>query len=157
MYFRIPTWVMGWSTHLFQKLCVAYTQKPFGLFEGVANFQLMAFSATPSGWLGAGYTLSGSGTTAAINFGISGNTNETLPEITTAEANATTGDIRKIYYGIVEKLYQAYLAKPTADRPNRLSLSKSSNVDSTTGLITTSYTIQFVLAATGLDVTNESA
>jgi hypothetical protein len=117
----------------------------------------MAFSATPSGWLGAGYTLSGSGTTAAINFGISGNTNETLPEITTAEANATTGDIRKIYYGIVEKLYQAYLAKAIADRPNRLSLSKTSNVDSTTGLITTSYTIQFVLAATGLEVTAESA
>jgi len=116
----------------------------------------MAFSATPSGWLGAGYTLSGSGTTAAINFGISGNTNATLPEITTAEANATTGDIRKIYYGIVEQLYQSYLAKATADRPNRLAFSKSSNVDSTTGLITTSYTIQFVLAASGLDVTTEA-
>ena len=117
----------------------------------------MAFSATPSGWLGEGYTLSGSGTTAAVNFGISGNTNETLPEITTAEANATTGDIRKIYYGIVEQLYQSYLSKATADRPNRMSLSKSSNVDATTGLITTNYTIQFVLAATGLDVTTESA
>ena len=117
----------------------------------------MAFTKAPSGWLGAGYSVSGSGTTAAINFGISGNTNETLPEITTAEANASTGDIRMIYYGIVEKLFQAYLAKATADRPNRLSLSKSSNVDSTTGLITTNYTIQFVLAATGLDVANESA
>ena len=117
----------------------------------------MAFSATPSGWLGAGYTLSGSGTTAAVNFGISGNTNEALPEITSTEANATTGDIRKIYYGIVEKLYQSYLAKATADRPNRMAISKSSNVDATTGLITTNYTIQFVLAATGLDVTTESA
>jgi hypothetical protein len=117
----------------------------------------MAFNATPSGWLGSGYTVSGSGTTAAINFGISGNTNETLSEITTAEANATTGDIRKIYYGIVEKLYQAYLAKATADRPNRMVLTRSSSVDSTTGLITSTYSIQFVLAATGLDVTNESA
>ena len=132
-------------------------KNPFGLLMGIANFQLMAFSATPSGWLGAGYTLSGSGTTAAVNFGISGNTNATLPEITTAEANATTGDIRKIYYGIVEQLYQAYLAKATADRPNRMAVSKSSNVDATTGLITTNYTIQFVLAATGLDVTTESA
>ena len=132
-------------------------KNPFGLFKGVANFQLMAFNATPSGWLGAGYTLSGSGTTAAVNFGISGNTNATLPEITTAEANATTGDIRKIYYGIVEQLYQSYLAKATADRPNRMAISKSSNVDATTGFITTNYTIQFVLAATGLDVTTESA
>ena len=132
-------------------------KNPFGLLKGIANFQLMAFSATPSGWLGEGYTLSGSGTTAAVNFGISGNTNETLPEITTAEANATTGDIRKIYYGIVEQLYQSYLSKATAYRPNRMSLSKSSNVDATTGLITTNYTIQFVLAATGLDVTTESA
>jgi hypothetical protein len=117
----------------------------------------MAFNATPSGWLGAGYTLSGSGTTAAINFGISGNTNETLPEITSIEAHATNGDIRKIYYGIVEKLYQSYLAKADADKPNRMSLSKSSSVNSTTGLITTTYSIQFVLAATGVDVTTESA
>lgn len=129
----------------------------FGLLKGIANFQLMAFAKAPSGWLGAGYSVSGSGTTAAINFGISGNTNPTLPEITAAEANASTGDIRMIYYGIVEQLYQSYLAKATADRPNRMAISKSSNVDATTGLITTNYTIQFVLAATGLDVTTESA
>ena len=117
----------------------------------------MAFNPTPSGWLGAGYTLSGSGTTAAINFGISGNTNETLPEITSIEAHATNGDIRKIYYGIVEKLYQSFLGKAIADRPNRMTISKGSGVDTTTGLITTTYTIQFVLAATGLDVTSESS
>jgi hypothetical protein len=117
----------------------------------------MAFNSTPSGWLGAGYTLSGSGTTAAINFGINGNTNATLPEITTAEANATTGDIRKIYYGIIDQLAKAYSDKATADQPNRLVVNKSASVNSATGLITTSYTFQFVLAATGLDVANESA
>ena len=117
----------------------------------------MAFTKAPSGWLGEGYTLSGSGTTAAINFGISGNTAATLPEITTDEANASTGDIRKIYYGIAEQMYQSFLAKATADRPNRMNITKLSNVDSTTGLITTNYTIQFVLAATGVDVTSESS
>ena len=132
-------------------------KNPFGYLKGIANFQLMAFSATPSGWLGAGYTLSGSGTSAAINFGINGNTNATLPEITAAEANATTGDIRKIYYGIAEQLFQSYLAKAAADRPSRMVISKSSNVDATTGLITTNYAFQFVLAATGLDVTTETA
>lgn len=116
----------------------------------------MAFSATPSGWLGAGYSVTGSGTSAAIQMGISGNTNETLPEVTSSEANATTGDIRKIYYGLAEKMYQSYLAKATADLPNRMSFSKSSSVNSTTGLITTNYTFQFVLAATGLDVTTEA-
>jgi len=118
----------------------------------------MAFNPTPSGWL-TGYTLSGSGTTAAISFGINGNTavGATLPEITAAEANATTGDIRKIYYGIVEQLYQSFLGKAIADRPNRMTISKGSGVDATTGLITTTYTIQFVLAATGLDVTSESS
>ena len=134
-------------------------KNPFGLFKGVANFQLMAFNATPSGWLGAGYTVSGSGTTAAINFGISGNTavGEALPQITSSEANASTGDIRKIYYGLVEALFQAYLAKANADQPNRMTLSKSASVNSTTGLITANYSFQFVLAATGLDVTTESA
>lgn len=118
----------------------------------------MAFNATPSGWLGAGYSVTGSGTSAAIKMGISGNTvdGETLPEITSSEANATTGDIRKIYYGLAEKMYKSYLDKATADLPNRMSFSKSSSVNSTTGLITTNYTFQFVLAATGLDVTAES-
>jgi len=118
----------------------------------------MAFSATPSGWLGAGYTVSGSGTTAAINFGISGNTavGEALPEITSSEANATTGDIRKIYYGLAEKMYQSYNLKATGDLPNRMTFNKSSSVNSSTGLITTTYSFQFVLAATGLDVTAES-
>ena len=115
----------------------------------------MSFNPSPSGWLGAGYTLSGSGTTAAINFGISGNTNATLPEITTAEANSSTGDVRKIYYGIVEQLYQSFLAKAVADRPNRMTITKNAGVDATTGLITTNYTFQFVLAASGLDVTSE--
>ena len=118
----------------------------------------MAFTKAPTGWLGSGYTVSGSGTTAAINFGISGNTavGEALPQITSAEANASTGDIRMVYYGIVEQLYQAYLGKADADKPNRMSLSKSSSVNSTTGLITTTYSIQFVLQATGLDVTAEA-
>jgi hypothetical protein len=131
-------------------------KNPFGLLRGVANFQLMAFAKAPSGWL-TGYTLSGSGTTAAINFGISGNTNATLPEITTAEANASTGDIRKIYYGIADQMYKSYSDKATADRPNRMTFTKASFVDATTGLITSSYTFAFVLAATGLDVTDESA
>lgn len=117
----------------------------------------MAFSPTPSGWLGAGYSVTGSGTSAAISMGIAGNTNETLPEITSAEANATSGDIRKIYYGIAEKLYQSYNSKPSADQPNRMTLLKSASVNATTGLITTTYTFQFVLAATGLDVTTEAA
>jgi hypothetical protein len=149
---------MGWSTHLFQKLCVAYTQKPFGLLKGMATFRPMAFTKAPSGWLGSGYTVSGSGTTAAINFGISGNTavGEAFPQITSAEANASTGDIRMVYYGIVEQLYQSYLGKADADKPNRMTLGKSSSVNSTTGLITTNYSIQFVLQATGLDVTAEA-
>lgn len=121
----------------------------------------MAFSATPSGWLGNGYTLSGSGATAAINFGISGSTNATLPEITATEANASSGDIRKIYYGLVEAMYQSYAGKAVADRPNRMLISKTSSVDATTGLVTTGYNFQFTLSyavpASGLDVTTESA
>ena len=123
------------------------------------SFADMAFTKTPSTWLGAGYTLSGSGATAAINFGINGNTAPTFTEITAAEAHATTGDIRFILYGILEGIfvkYQAVAAVP-ANLPNRLSVSKSSSVNSTTGLITTNYSVQFVLEATGLEVTAESA
>jgi hypothetical protein len=116
----------------------------------------MPYTSVPSTWLGAGYTVSGSGSTAAINFGINGNTNATLDQITLAEANASSGDIRKILYGIVEGIYQKTLAQG-ANLPNRFSISKSSSVNATTGLITTNYSIQFVLEATGLEVTAESA
>jgi hypothetical protein len=115
----------------------------------------MAYTQVPSTWLGAGYTLSGSGASAAINFGINGNTNPTFTDITAAEANATTGDIRKIFYGVVEGIYQKYLAQ-AANIPNRFSVSKSSSVNSTTGLITANYSIRFVLEASGLEVTAES-
>lgn len=119
----------------------------------------MAFTPVPSTWLGSGYTLSGSGASATINFGINGNTNPTFTEITAAEANATTGDIRKILYGIVEGIYVKYqaVAAVPANLPNRLTVSKTSSVNSTTGLITSNYFIQFVLEASGLDVTAESA
>ena len=123
------------------------------------NFADMAYSSNPTTWLGSGYTLSGSGASAAINFGINGNTNPTLTEITAAEAHATTGDIRKILYGIVEGIYVKYqaVAAVPANLPNRLTVSKTSSVNSTTGLITSNYFIQFVLEASGLDVTAESA
>ena len=118
----------------------------------------MAYTAVPSTWLGSGYTLSGSGATAAINFGINGNTNPTFTEITAAEANATTGEIRKILYGVVEGIYQKYLvvAATPANLPNRLTISKSASVNSTTGLITANYSFQFVLEASGLEVTAEA-
>ena len=123
------------------------------------KFADMAYTPVPSTWLGAGYTLSGSGATAAINFGINGNTTgATFTEITAAEANASTGEIRKIIYGVVEGLYQKYLtvSATPANLPNRLTISKNSSVNATTGLITSSYTFSFVLEATGLEVTAEA-
>jgi hypothetical protein len=123
------------------------------------NFADMAYTPVPSTWLGSGYTLSGSGASAAINFGINGNTNPTLTEITAAEAHATTGDIRKILYGILEGIYVKYqaVAAVPANLPNRLTISRNSSVNSTTNLITTNYSISFVLEASGLEVTAEAA
>jgi len=118
----------------------------------------MAYTPVPSTWLGSGYTLSGSGASAAINFGINGNTNPTFTEITAAEANATTGDIRKILYGILEGIYVKYqaVAAVPANLPNRLTISRNSSVNSTTNLITTNYSVSFVLEASGLEVTAEA-
>lgn len=78
-----------------------------------------------------------------------------LDDVTDFEANASTGDARKVIYGICEAIYLKYLGIPTADRPSRMFLSASSTVDSLTGRITKTYTFRFTLEPTGVEVVDE--
>ena len=64
-----------------------------------------------------------------------------LQEVTDIEAHATTGDYRKIVYGIMELLAAKYLNTPTADRPTNVVISKSPSTNATTGVTTTSYSV----------------
>jgi hypothetical protein len=80
----------------------------------------------------------------------------TFPEMTAAEADATDGDIRKVLYAICEKLWSKWLATAQADRPTKMTVSRNSVVDETTGVITKNYFFQFKTTVTGEEVASET-
>lgn len=116
----------------------------------------MAYDAKPSTWLGAGYSLASNAITMNTN---DAGSNKTLTELTDAEANATTGDVRKLFYALVEKMYAAYMAQASADRPTKMAIVRSTSINDTAGSGVRSYTFTFYLD-TGTDpafeVTDES-
>ena len=79
-----------------------------------------------------------------------------LPELTAAEIDATTGDIRKFLYAFLEKCWTVWDGLADADKSEMMTLRKSLNVSSTTGYITHRYTITFKTAVSAQDVADEA-
>jgi len=78
-----------------------------------------------------------------------------FPELTAAEADAATGDIRKIMFAIAHKFYDAWNDTVLADRPNRMTLNKSISTNVDTGIATNTFTCRFENEITGQDVADE--
>jgi hypothetical protein len=93
----------------------------------------MAFDPKPSTWI-ASWSSDGTNITVPI---------ASFPELTAAEANATTGDIREVSFAICEKLFQFYNTLASADRPVRMTISKSASINSTDGIVNNSFVFSF--------------
>lgn len=106
----------------------------------------MAFAATPNAWL-ENWSEDGTEITVPI---------ATFPELTAGEADATTGDIRKIVYALMEKLYNEFNERAAADRPVKMTINKSSSYNQATGRLTVSYGVNLELALSGAEVAAES-
>jgi hypothetical protein len=107
---------------------------------------------TPGEWFGAGYVLASS----AISFNTAtAVTDVTLPELTDAEANASTGDVRKVIFAIMEQLYTKYNSLATADKPTKMTISKSSSINTSTGIVTNTYTIRLLTSIVSQEVVAE--
>jgi hypothetical protein len=104
----------------------------------------MAFTVTPSTWL-AGWTEDGTNITLPI---------ANLPELTAAEADASSGDIRKIIYALCEKFHAVNAAIETANKSTKMTISRSVSYG-TDDIITKQYTFTFKVAATAADVVAE--
>lgn len=97
-------------------------------------------------------------TTVAITAdGTSDNTADllgTLKQVSADEANATTGDVRKLIYGIVDEFQRRFDNVPSADRPTNMTISKgiSENAD---GSFVRVYTFRFTLDSGGFEVAAE--
>lgn len=77
--------------------------------------------------------------------------------LTAAEADASTGDIRKVAFSLIDKLYKEYLAMATADRPTKMTIAKSASTNTETGVVTNAYTFRFYTEVTAEDVVDEPA
>lgn len=107
----------------------------------------MAFDPKPPTWL-PGWSEDGTNITLPI---------ASLPELTAAEADADTGDIRKVMYALMSKMQAVWDALPSADRPTRMTLYHTASVDPTSGIITHSFTATFKNSVSAQDVADEPA
>lgn len=106
----------------------------------------MAFTKTPSTWLD---NWSEDATNITVPLA-------TFPELTAAEADGTTGDIRKIVFAVLEKLWLEWVATATADRPGKWTMTKSASVNTSTGITTVQYVNTFLVETTAQDVADEA-
>jgi len=68
-----------------------------------------------------------------------------VPELTAAEADASSGDSRKIAYALMEQLHAWYSAIDAADRPAKMNVRRSMSVESPS-VSRVVYTVTFDLA-----------
>ena len=106
----------------------------------------------PGEWFGAGYAAAANAISLNTNDAAS---NKTLPELTDEEANAITGDARKVIYALAEAFYAKYNSLVAADRPAQMQIYRSTSSNDITGETTRTYTLVFKVTPTGMDVAAE--
>jgi len=87
----------------------------------------MAFAGdlTPTTWLGAGYSLDGTNHLIKLNENDAAS-NKLLKQLTDALANASTGDIRSVFFSLCEMMYQAYKTQAAAsNRATQMTISRT--------------------------------
>ncbi len=105
----------------------------------------MAFSQVPTDWL-ANWSEDGTDITVPI---------ATFPELTAAEADAATGDIRKIVFAIFDELYDQYAGTAEADRPTRWTMDRQTTVDDSTGNLIRTFIARFETSMSSEEVVAE--
>lgn len=107
----------------------------------------MAYDDVPSVLFGDNYAFS------APNITIS---NVDNPNVTDAEANATTGDSRRILFGLLQDMYARFNAIDAADRPTKMQFLRSTSVNDITQQGTVTFTIRFVTGDVVTEVADEA-
>jgi hypothetical protein len=105
----------------------------------------MAFNPAPSNWI-ANWAEDGTNITVPL---------ASFAEVTAAEADGTTGDIRKVMFAVIEHMYQEWLERATADRPTQMTMSKSVSYNTSTDIMTNTYTFTFRNSVLSQDVAAE--
>ena len=111
-------------------------------------FETSAYNE-PQEFFGTGY----SSTTTALSLDFA----NALTEVTSSEADDTSGgDARKVIYGIAELLFAKYQAIPAADKPSKMTISRSTSEDVSASEFVRTYTVQLRLDAPSFEVADET-
>jgi hypothetical protein len=105
----------------------------------------MAFSSVPTLIFGSTFTSTSTNFTVPLSA---------FAELTSAEVNASTGDSRKIIYGMLKAFYAYYNSLAAGDRPGKMVLSKTSSGLNENNEFTVNYGSQFTIGGS-LDVVSE--
>ncbi len=104
------------------------------------------------------FTSAGDGSAAASTFGLTTNyfaiPLTALPELTFADTDPSTGDIRKIIYAMEVALFAAYTALADANKPAQW-VPGTSTSSTTAGVVKRTYRNQFTTTFTGETVAPE--
>ena len=107
----------------------------------------MAFNDIPSGLFGDNYAFSAPSITIS---------NVDNPNVTDAEADATTGDSRRILFGLLQDMYARFNAIDAADRPTKMTFLRSTSVNDVTQQGTVTFTIRFTTGDVVTEVADEA-
>jgi len=105
-----------------------------------------AFNGSVTNWID-NWSEDGTNVTVAI---------ASFPEMTAAEADAATGDIRDVTYALVDMLYDEWESKAAADRPAYMTIGRTTSVTPGGGSMVYSYTFKFTVALTPGEIEDES-
>jgi hypothetical protein len=78
-----------------------------------------------------------------------------LKEVTDAEANATTGDARKVIFGLIDMMTRRLQAITPEHRPTKITVARSTFEDSTTGEFVKTYNFTVRTESSGFEVAPE--
>ena len=78
-----------------------------------------------------------------------------LVEITDAEANASSGDARKVTFGLLDMLARRLQAIPQASRPSKIQVARSTFEDANTGEFIKTYNFTVRTQSSGFEVAPE--
>lgn len=111
------------------------------LLSPVARHGFAAIDTKPSTVFGAGFAFA----SHAISFNNNDATsNKTLPQLTDAESDPTTGDARAILFAICEQAYQHFKGLAQADRPTKFNITKAVTT-SREGVVQNTFTVKFTV------------
>ncbi len=78
-----------------------------------------------------------------------------LTGLLSAEANASTGDGRKVAYEVIRKIVASYQGLATDARPSRMNVAASTPTGITADIVRRSYTLSFDVGISATDVAAE--